>query len=477
MRRIITAAVILLMLVIAPSAQADTIAVSPGGLTDALASAKDGDVLVLADGVYAEPEEAFPLTVTSAVTIQPAEQAHPVIDAPPFQPAFRVEADGVTIRDIEIRFRRTGLYLVGDNVTVENCAILLADPAWRTSSCGAWFGGVRGATFRNCAFTDCGIALAGPPLSETSHLVPVLTGLFEVGESRDFFTSHTITDCTVNGRPLFYVTGQASVTAPEDAGEIVIADCGEVLVQNADVSHASMGMEIAYCDHVRVENSKADKCGVFGIYLAKLKSGELVECSAQGTNHGLDIRASQNITVLRCSTDQCDQGIFFSHVDNGLMKDCSVTSTGQGYFLAGGNHCQIYRCEAIDCENGMNIQKEKDVLITDSTLRGCTICAARLDGSDTIFAGNLLEDNWVAIMAYGQVPFQLVNNTVRISGSCGLYLRDIAYSRISGNRIEGSLGSCVEAYEEMSGTLLTDNYLDKQPLTDKGAQLRFSTDG
>lgn len=104
-----------------------------------------------------------------------------MVDAPAMKVAFRVEADGVTIQGLEIRFRRTGLYLIGDNVTVEDCSILLADPAWRTSSCGAWMGGIRGAAFRNCAFTGCGIAVAGPPLSETSHLVPVLTGLFEVG--------------------------------------------------------------------------------------------------------------------------------------------------------------------------------------------------------------------------------------------------------------------------------------------------------
>lgn len=474
MRKGFAVFVLLLILSVIPSVRADTFAVSPGELTNALAQAGDGDILELADGCYAEPEESFPLTVAAGVTIRPREGAHPVVDAPAMKAAFRVEADGVTIQGLEIRFRRTGLYLIGDNVTVEDCSILLADPAWRTSSCGAWMGGICGAVFRNCAFTGCGIAVAGPPLSETSHLVPVLTGLFEVGESRDFFTTHTIMDCTVNGKPLFYAVGQEYVVAPEDAGEILIADCGEVLVRNADVSQASMGMEILYCDNVRVENSRADECGVFGIYLAKLDEGLVTECSARGTNHGIDIRASRNVTVQNSRADACDQGIFFSRVDCGLVKDCIVTSTGQGYFFAGGNHCQIYRCEAVDCENGMNIQKENDMLITGCTLRGCTICAARLDGSPTIFAGNLLEDNWVAVMAYGSVPFDLVGNTIRGSGSCGLYLRDIAYSRITGNTVTESAGSSVEAYGEMNETLMTANTLDKEITTARGAVLRFA---
>lgn len=474
MRKGFAVFVLFLMLSIVPSVWADTFSVSPGGLTETLAGAKDGDILELADGCYAEPEESFPLTVATGVTIRPQEGAHPVVDAPAMKAAFWVEADGVTIQGLEIRFRRTGLYLIGDNATVEDCSILLADPAWRTSSCGAWMGGICGAAFRNCAFTGCGIAVAGPPLSETSHLVPVLTGLFEVGESRDFFTTHTITDCTVNGKPLFYAVGQEYVVAPEDAGEILIADCAQVLVRNADVSQASMGMEILYCGNVRVENSRADECGVFGIYLAKLDEGLVTECSARGTNHGIDIRASRNVTVQNSRADACDQGIFFSRVDCGLVKDCVVTSTGQGYFFAGGNHCQIYRCEAVNCENGMNIQKENDMLITDCTLRGCSICAARLDGSPTIFADNLLEDNWVAVMAYGPVTFNLVGNTIRGSGSCGLYLRDIAYSRITGNTITESAGRSVEAYGEMNETLMTSNALDKEITASKGAVLRFA---
>ncbi len=474
MRKGFVVFVLFLMMLLAPSVGAETFAVSPGGLTAALAQAKDGDILELADGYYGEPEETFPLTVARGVTIRPQEGAHPVVDAPAMKMAFRVEADGVTIQGLEIRFRRTGLYLIGDNVTVEDCSILLADPAWRTSSCGAWMGGIRGAAFRNCAFTGCGIAVAGPPLSETSHLVPVLTGLFEVGESRDFFTTHTITDCTVNGKPLFYAAGQQSVVAPENAGEILIADCAEVLVRNADVSQASMGMEIIYCDNVRVENSRADECGVFGIYLAKLEQAVVDGCATRGTNHGIDIRACRNVTVQNSRADECDQGIFYSKVDGGLVKDCVVTSTGQGYFFAAGNHCQIYRCQAIDCENGMNIQKENDMLILGCTFRGCTICAARLDGSPTIFANNLLEDNWVAVMAYGDVPFNLMDNTIQGSGSCGLYLRDIAYSRISGNTITGSAGNCIEAQGEMNETLLTGNTLDKEIATSKGAVLRFA---
>ena len=190
-----------LMLAVACCVQAEVLHVSPDGLslTQALASCADGDVIELADGVYAEPSEAFPLVVDRTVTLCAAPGASPVIAAPKYVAALRVEANGVTLSGMDIHICRTGIYAVGDDMTIERCTIMLADPAWRTSSCGIWAGGVQRMTLRGCAFTGCSVSLAGPPLSEHSKGLPVLTGLFEVGEDPAYFTTHTIENCTVNG--------------------------------------------------------------------------------------------------------------------------------------------------------------------------------------------------------------------------------------------------------------------------------------
>lgn len=135
------------MLAVACCVQAEVLHVSPDGLslTQALASCADGDVIELADGVYAEPSEAFPLVVDRTVTLCAAPGASPVIAAPKYVAALRVEANGVTLSGMDIHICRTGIYAVGDDMTIERCTIMLADPAWRTSSCGIWAGGVQRA--------------------------------------------------------------------------------------------------------------------------------------------------------------------------------------------------------------------------------------------------------------------------------------------------------------------------------------------
>lgn len=455
--------IILGLLICSFPVSAKTLSVSPEGLslTEALEQSEDGDVIELADGIYNEEKEIFPLTVQTAVTICAGEGAAPVIDAPEFVAAIRVEAANVTLQGLDIRMRRTGIYAIGDDMTVEDCSISLADEEWRTSSCGMWCGGIYRMTVRNCSFIGCGISLAGPPLSEKSSEVPVLTGLFEVGEDVEYFTTHTIENCTVNGKPLFYAVSQDEVTVPEGVGEIICCGCGEVTVQNADVSDSSMGMVLAYNDHVIIENSRADRCGVFGIYAAKCGSGVLRECSSEETNHGLDVRACQNFALIDCRAENCDQGLFFSHVYDSVMTGCTVTGTGQGYFMAGGDRNALYNCTAIACENGFNLQKEGSVLMTGCVIQDCTVCGVRLDWTPTEFCGNSLSGNWVGVMAYGDVSFDLAENTFEDSISCGLFLRDIAYSRFCGNTFSGSSGDSVQAVGTMSGSLWNGNILDK----------------
>lgn len=449
----------LLLSLIPLAAGAETLYASPAGLSlaEVLALCADGDVIELADGIYAEPGEIFPLTVSRAVTIRAAQGASPVIDAPAFKAALRVEADGVTLQGLNIRFRRTGIYAVGSDMTVADCSLSLAEEVWRTSSCGMWCGGIYRMTLLNCAFTGCGVSLAGPPLSESSKGKPALTGLFEVGEDIAYFTSHTIEGCTVNGKPLFYAVSQDTVTVPENAGEVICCDCDEIIARGVDVSDGSMGMALVYNRRIILENCRADRCGVFGIYVAKCEGGVLKGCSAEETNHGLDIRASRNMLLMECTAVNCDQGLFFSMVEDSAMIGCRVSGAGQGYFMAAGSGNTLAGCTAIACENGFSLQKEGHVLMSGCAAEDCLVCGVRLDATPTTFAHNILRDNWVAVMAYGNVSFDLADNLFESSGCCGLYLRDIGFSRFSGNRFTGGNGCSMQAVGTLGGSVWIGN--------------------
>lgn len=463
MKRILCLTVLFLCLM-CMSASAQTIRVSPGemSITQALSVCADGDEIVLLPGSYGESTETFPITITRSVTLRAEPGA--VIDAPPFCAAFRIEAPDVAMSGLDIRFRHIGLYAIGDGLTLEKCHISLADPAWRTSSCAVWLGGIRGAHISGCEFTGCGVCMAGPPISSKSEGLPVLTGMFEVGEEKEYFTTHAIENCLVNGKPMYYLTGLETVQVPAGAGQVICADCGKVMLENQDVSDTSIGIQVMYADKVTVRSCRADRCGIFGIYLAKCGRGLIADSVAQQTNHGFDVRDCTDACLLRCNAVKCDQGLFFSFADRCMMVDCTVTETGQGIFTARGHNNLFYRCHVTDCENGLNIQKDADAVIRGCEVKGCTVCGIRLDASPSECSGCLIQDNWVGIMAYDPVSFTISDNRFISNRSCGLYLRDIGPSRIMGNTFAGHEKTGAEIRGALSGIFWYGNTLDRPVL-------------
>lgn len=243
-------------------------------------------------------------------------------------------------------------------------------------------------------------------------------------------------------------------------GEIICCDCDQVTVKNADVSDGSMGMVLAYNRRVTVENCKADRCGVFGIYIAKCESGLVKDCSAEQTNHGLDVRACEHIVLSNCSAIDCDQGLFFSKVYDSAMIGCAATGSGRGYFMAGGKGNTLYHCLAEHCENGFHLEKEGHVLMTGCTAAHCTVCGVRLDATPAAFIQNTLRENWTAVMAYGNVSFDMADNLFENNACCGLYVRDIAFSRFAGNTFIGSGQISVQAVDALGGSAWLGNALD-----------------
>lgn len=445
-------------------ALAEDIQVGPGGvstLTEAVETAQPGDTIHLSAGKYTQETESFPIVIDKPLTLAGEEGA--VLESPPFTPLLRVEAPDVTVKNIDFRLLRWGIVGLADWLTVRDCAFTLYDDTYRVSSCGVWLAGAKNAVLQNNRFTGCGVCLAGPPLSESSKGKPVLTGLFEVGEDPAFFTSHTLKDNLVNGKPLYYFTGFDGLTVPADAGQVIVACSQNVNITGVDVSDTSMGLIVAYCDDVTVTGVTADGCGVFGSYFAYVNGAVMTDTTTTQTNHGLDFRASRQLLLQNCRAIDCDQGIFFSYVDDSRVIDCEVTGTGQGYFFAAGNHNTVLGCKAIDCENGMNVQKENDMLVINCTLTGNSVCALRLDASPSVAVNNSFLDNWVDVMAYGDAEVTLGNNTFEASRSCALYLRDIPYCRIVDNMFQNCGGSSVQCHGDMGGTHLDNNALDKPP--------------
>ena len=110
----------------------------------------------------------------------------------------------------------------------------------------------------------------------------------EAGEDPEYFSTHEIADCTINGKPYYYFVGQDNLTVPTDAGGLIAVECDNLTVRDIDVSDSSMGLEIARSRNVTLENVSADRC--CAMFTLSRRTTALTSAAA---------RTSSSRTVLR----------------------------------------------------------------------------------------------------------------------------------------------------------------------------------
>lgn len=435
---------VMAMLCLTLPALADTRYAGPAdsgypSITEALAAAQPGDEILLADGVYDATRETFPIMVDKDVTLRPAEGAVPVIASPKQTIAMKITGQGATVTGLHFDHLRCAIWVLADHVTVTNCNIALADETWRTSSSGLWIAGAKHMTLTGCTFTGCSVSMAGPPVTGSVSDKPVLTAMFEVGEDIEFFTTHTIENNTVNGEALCYLIGVKDVTWTEEVGSIIAVLCEDMAFQNLNVDFTSIGIQLAYCKGVTVENCSASDSGLFGIYIMKSDDCTIRNTRADRCTHGIDIRDADQALVVDCVTDECGQGTFLSWSRNSLVQRCEMVNNGVGFFTASGGSNHVDSCRIEGNELGIYVQKESFLTMTDTQIRSNSVCGLRLMTSGVMSFGNTYADNFVGNIALDSMILMHANCTFTNNQDCDMFVRNSAAVQLVGNTFDGPM--------------------------------------
>jgi len=65
---------------------------------------------------------------------------------------------------------------------------------------------------------------------------------------------HTISNNTVDGKPLYYYKNQQDFVVPDDAGQVILANCTNVTVSNTYFSYGDFPVILGFCSNCIIEN-------------------------------------------------------------------------------------------------------------------------------------------------------------------------------------------------------------------------------
>jgi parallel beta-helix repeat protein len=114
---------------------------------------------------------------------------------------------------------------------------------------------------------EIGIYLCSSSNNEITNNSFKNNGIFISGTKVVHYNSHTIENNVINGKQNHYYKNTNSIRVPEDAGEVILANCSNMTVKNVNVSDSSAGIEIAYTENSSISNVKTSNKNYCGIYL------------------------------------------------------------------------------------------------------------------------------------------------------------------------------------------------------------------
>lgn len=207
----------------------------------------------------------------------------------------------------------------------------------------------------------------------------------------DWFRNDIAITNTVNGKPVHFLKNVTDSIVPEGAGQVIMANCSEITVENQNCSNGSIGILIGYSSNITLDNITSTGNTFSGIYVYRSNY-----CT---------------ISNSTCSSnDRCGIWLFSSH--NCIIRSSRCSNNGYGgiYLYEGSSHNTL--TDNI-CKN--NIDGISISTVSDSCSISNSTCSSNEENGIfffrsrycTITTNNLFE-NRIGI----KLEFSSINNTV-----------------------------------------------------------------
>ncbi|MCK4455900.1 MAG: right-handed parallel beta-helix repeat-containing protein, partial [Thermoplasmata archaeon] len=168
-------------------------------------------------------------------------------------------------------------------------------------------------------------------------------GFYLEGQAWQWNNHFIDTSNTVNGRPVRYWKNVTGGTVPLDAGQVILANCTGVTVEDQNISEATVGIAIGYSSGNTISHNALSSNSVSGIMLDSSEHITLSQNTAYDNTYGISIfygipyLGRNNITSNTISLNW--RGILFSHSSENFADNNTISENGRGFdlFWSDGN--------------------------------------------------------------------------------------------------------------------------------------------
>ena len=236
----------------------------------------------------------------------------------------------------------------------------------------------------------------------------------------EHWNTHSIDSLnTVNGKPLYYYANSKDLTVPQGAGQVILANCSFMTVENQNCSNAEIGINVAFSSHITISDNsiwgsrsagirlyESHNCtlsgnsvsgGVDGIYLYESPDNELFGNTVTDGKRGINIRWFSHRNTLSDNKVSGNEGGILVWGDYNNFTDNSITENSDyGIKLGSGtaSHCRLSGNTISNNDQGITLEgaSSNDNEITNGTISNNRIGIRLTDGAQD----NRVRDNTIS---------------------------------------------------------------------------------
>jgi parallel beta-helix repeat protein len=207
-----------------------------------------------------------------------------------------------------------------------------------------------------------------------------------------YYNSHTIdVSNTVNGKPVYYWINRTNESIPSDAGQVIIVECRDMIIENLNISNTTTAIKIGYCSNITIRENILHSNELYGIYIFESEECILVNNDIQDNDWGIRLHYSYTNRIFSNTINDNDYGIkLLNSIDNSI-HDNNITNKSEG----------------------INIERSYGNIIENNNISGCY--QSGIDLRDSLFndiRNNILFNNGLGIKLWDSDHNNIINNNI-----------------------------------------------------------------
>ncbi len=123
-------------------------------------------------------------------------------------------------------------------------------------------------------------------------------GIRCMGDTSDYWTSHTISGNCINEKPIYYYKFGENLIVPSDAGQVILASCTNSHINNLRISDVDYGIQLGFSLRNTISNNQFFNITATAITLSNSQENEIFSNRIFNSNNGVYIDALSDFTNI-----------------------------------------------------------------------------------------------------------------------------------------------------------------------------------